>query len=129
MGRCHSLDLRTRVAAFAEDRGSARAAARHFKVSASSAVKLMARIGATGSPAPAAQGRPRGSGKLGPHEAFLIAAVEKQPDITLPELAALLLARRGVKAHPSALSRLLSGAGFTYKKSADGERTRTRRRG
>jgi transposase len=125
MGRCHSLDLRARVAARAREQGS-RAAARHFQISASSAVKLMARIRATGSAAPAAQGRPRGSGKLGPHEAFLIAQVEKKPDITLPELAALLLAERGVGADPSALSRVLAKAGFTYKKSADGDRTRTR---
>lgn len=31
--------------------------------------------------------------KLDPHSAFLIAALEKQPDITMPELAAALAAR------------------------------------
>jgi transposase len=121
--------LRDRVAARASEHGSARAAARHFEVSESSAVKLMARVRATGSAAPAVQGRPRGSGKLGPHTAFLVAAVEKRPDITMPELAATLLTERGVAADPSALSRLLRKAGFTYKKSADGAGARTRGRG
>src|SRR3954471_22058984 len=90
--------------------------ARHFRVSASCAVKLLKRADRTGSVEPAHRGRPRGSGRLAAHQAFLIECVEAQPDITMPELAAALEAERGVIASPASLSRVLCKAGFTYKK-------------
>ena len=43
MGHCYSLDLRVRVAAFVEAGHSCRAAARHFGVSDSFAIKLVQR--------------------------------------------------------------------------------------
>ena len=43
MGHCYSLDLRVRVAGFVEAGHSCRAAARHFRVSDSCAIKLMQR--------------------------------------------------------------------------------------
>jgi hypothetical protein len=76
MTHSYSLDLRVRVAAFVEAGHSRRAAARHFKVSDSFAIKLMQRQRQCGSPAPARQGRPRGTGKLACYEAFLIRTVE-----------------------------------------------------
>ena len=81
MGRSYSLDLRVRVAAFVEAGHSRRAAARHFGVSDSFAIKLLRRQARSGSPAPARQGRPPGRGKLAPYEAFLIRCVEARPDI------------------------------------------------
>jgi transposase len=128
MGKPLSLDLRTRMAARIAAGQSRRQTAKQFGVSESCAVKLMQRVAATGSPAPAPQGRPPGTGKLAPHKDFLIARVEAKPDITMPELAAALRKARGVKADPSALSRLLLKAGLSYKKSADGGRARTSRR-
>jgi len=107
---------------------SRREAARHFGVSESCAVKLLKRMDTTGSAQPARQGRPRGKGKLAPYQAFLIARVEAQPDITMPELARALQAECGVIASPASLSRVLCTAGFTYKKTADGHGARTRRR-
>jgi transposase len=104
-----------------------RAAARHFRVSDSFAIKLMQRQRQSGSPAPARQGRPRGTGKLAPYETFLIQAVESQPDITMPDLAARLWEEHGVRAAPATLSRFLCRRGFTYKKTADGGGVRTRR--
>ena len=74
-------------------------------------------------------------GKLGYDPAFrgivsrgltLAGWVEADGDITMPELAARLLAERGVKAHPASLSRLLIRQGFTVKKNAAGERNRSR---
>jgi transposase len=50
MGRCYSLDLRVRVAAFVEAGHSRRAAARHFGVSDSFAIKLVRRQRQAGSP-------------------------------------------------------------------------------
>ncbi len=128
MAQSYSLDLRVRVVSFVEAGHSCRAAARHFRVSDSFAIKLMQRQRQSGSPAPARQGRPRGTGKLAPYETFLVQIVEAQPDITMPDLAARLLEEHGVAAAPASLSRLLCRRGFTYKKTADGGGVRTRRR-
>jgi transposase len=127
MGRCYSLDLRVRVTAFVEAGHSRRAAARHFGVSDSFAIKLARRQAQSGSPAPGRQGRPRGQGKLAPYEAFLIRTVEAKPAITMPELAERLVEEHGVAAAAATLSRFLCRCGFTYKKIADGRGVRTRR--
>lgn len=128
MGKPHPIELRERVQAEIASGGSRRAAAERFKVSASFAVKLAARVARTGSAAPARQGRPPGGGKLAPHLPTLIRWVEAAPDMTMPELSAKLLAETGVKAHPASLSRVLIQAGFSFKKNASGLRDRTRRR-
>ena len=128
MGQPYSIDLRKRVVSRVRHGHSRREAARHFGVSESCAVKLMRRVETTGSPAPARQGRPAGGGKLAPHRDFLIEQVKAKSDITMPELAEELAKMRGVEANPASLSRLLCKAGFSYKKSADGNGARTRRR-
>ena len=64
MGKSYSNDLRERVVARVDGGHSRRAAAARFAVSVSFAVKLMARQRATGSVAPARQGRPPGGGKI-----------------------------------------------------------------
>jgi transposase len=141
MTQSYSLDLRVRVAAFVQAGHSRRAAARHFGVSDSFAIKLLQRQRQSGSPAPARQGRPRGTGKLAPYKAFLIQAVESKPsrasrreqaveskpDITMPDLATRLWEEHGVVVAPATLSRCLCRHGFTYKKTADGGGVRTRR--
>ena len=71
-------------------------------------------------------GRPPGGGKLGPYREAIIARVEDEPDITMPDLAAWLLGEHGVSIDPSNLSKLLCKAGFTYKKNASGIGERTR---
>ena len=117
MGQSYSEALRQRVVAFVNAGHSRRAAAEHFSVSPSFAVKLLARHKQCGSLAPLRQGRPPGKGRLLVYRDFLIARVEARPDITMPELAAELEARHGVCACSSSLSRILVGAGFTYKKT------------
>lgn len=128
MGHGYSLDLRERIVARVAQGHSRRDAARHFGVSDSCAVKLVARVRETGSLLPGRQGRPPGGGKLAAHRDFLIACVQAKPDITMPELAAELLAARGVQVSPASLSRVLCQAGFTYKKSPDGLGAGARRR-
>lgn len=71
-------------------------------------------------------GRPAGKGPLSAHLDFLVAAVEDEPDLMMPELAERLLQARGIVAHTASLSRLLCRAGFTYKKTADGVGVRSR---
>ncbi len=63
--------------------------------------------------------RPRGGfrhGKLKPHGAFILGVVERQPDITMPGLAAELLASKGVKTDPSNLSKVPIAQGLSFKK-------------
>lgn len=127
MGRAVSLDLRVRMVRGIAGGKSRRAVAAQFEVAPSTAVRLQARYAATGSVEPARQGRPKGSGKLGPWRATLVEKVRAVPDITMPDLAAWLEARHGVSADPSNLSKLLCQEGFTYKKNAAGLGERTLR--
>ena len=121
-----SSDLRRRVTDAISRGQSRRASAEQFAVSAATAVRWQKRLDETGSTEPDAIGRPKGTGKLGPYCDAIIARVEAQPDITMPELASWLLSEHGVKADPSSLSRLLCQAGFSYKKNSAGIRERTR---
>ena len=125
MGKAISNDLRVRMVRGIASGKSRRAVAAQFEVAPSTAVRVQARYAATGSVEPARQGRPRGSGKLGPYREVLIEKVKAQPDITMPDLAAWLEAEHGVTADPSNLSKLLCKAGFSYKKNAAGLRERT----
>ena len=126
MGRPYSTDLRDRVQGYIEAGHSRREASRRFGVSPSFAVKLARLVALWGSTAPARQGRRPGDGKLQAQIDKIIAWVEAEPDITMPELAAKLLQAVGVPAHPASLSRLLSKAGFSFEKNADGVGVRTR---
>lgn len=126
MGKSYSSDLRVRIYGAIEDGASRRAAARRYGVSPSTSVRVAQRVSATGSVAPARQGRPPGNGKLAPYTADLIRWVEKDGDITMPELAAKLAATHGVVSHPASLSRFLIKQGFSFKKNAAGNRGRSR---
>lgn len=126
MGKAHSGDLRERVYGEVAGGGSRRAAARRFGVSASTGVRLARRMAETGSLAPARQGRSPGGGKLAPYRDLLIGWVERDGEITMPELAGKLAGERQVVVHPASLSRFLKAAGFTVKKNAAGERGRAR---
>lgn len=125
MGRAISTDLRLRMVRGISAGKSRREVAEQFEVAPSTAVRVQARYAATGSVEPAKQGRPKGSGKLGPYRAALIEKVKAQPDITMPNLAVWLEAEHGITADPSNLSKLLCKAGFTYKKNAAGLGART----
>ncbi|WP_442866007.1 IS630 family transposase, partial [Aminobacter sp. HY435] len=114
MTRSYSLDLRERVARFVECGGSCHAAAAHFGVSVSFAVKLMAAFRRTGS----LEAKPEGGwrySKLDPYRDFLMRRVAETDDITMPELAAEL-AGRGTVVAPSSISRWLISATATASK-------------
>ena len=128
MGLPISNDLRRRMVRASASGETCRSVAEQFDVAPSTAGRVFARYQATGSVEPAPQGRERGRGKLGPHRDYLIDRVKERPDITMPELAAMLSAERGVAVDPSNISKLLCAAGFTYKKNAAGVGTRTQRR-
>jgi transposase len=111
-----SLDLRQRIVGAVEGGSSIREAARRFAVSPSAAIKLMQRVRATGSPAPARYGGHRRP-LLEPYEADLKRVVEATPDMTLAELQAEVEGRFGVVAGLSTLHKTLRRLGLRHKKS------------
>ena len=120
MGKTLSLDLRHRVIAFIDEGHSCREAARRFRISAASAVRIRQRRQRTGSVAPARQGRPKGSGRLEALAGFLKASVDRRSDMTMPELAEVLWQEHDMRAAPAELSRFLKHRlGYTYKKIPD----------
>ena len=121
-----SIDLRERVVAFVESGHSRHAAAAHFRVSVSFVVNLVKVYRTTGSLAPKPRGGRRHA-KLDAHRGFLLGRVAARDDITMPELAAELVAATGTKADPSSLSRWLIRNGYRFKKNHAGQRTRQAR--
>ena len=126
MTKSYSLDLRQRVARFVEAGHSCHAAALHFEVSVAFVVRLMAAYRATGSLAPKPEGGWRYS-KLDPQREFLLQRVAETNDVTMPQLAAELLAL-GTKITPGSISHWFIRQGYRFNKNAAGQRTRTRRR-
>jgi transposase len=126
MTKSYSLDLRRRVARFVEADHSCHEAARHFEVSVAFVVRLMAAYRATGSLAPKPEGGWRYS-KLDPHRELLIRRMDEKGDLTMPQLAAELAAL-GTKITPASISRWFIRQGYSFKKNAAGQRTRTLRR-
>jgi transposase len=116
MAKAYSQDLRNRVIdAVRTSRMSRRAAARHYGVSESVAVKWLERVERDGSREPVGHGGHRPS-KLLPHREFLEAARAGKSDITLQALCDRLSAERGVKADTSMMSRFFRKIGVTFKK-------------
>ena len=76
--------------------------------------------------APAKQGRPAGSGKLGAYREMVIGWVEADGELTLCELTERLASEHGVSVHHTSVLRLLKAAGFTVKKNSAGQRDRSR---
>ena len=114
-----SSDLRTRVFGFVEAGHSRHEAARRFRTSVSFVVNLMKLHRETGSVEP----KPRGGcrhGKLNQHRVFILQQVERQADITMPELAAVLAQSTGTEIAPATLSRWLIANGLSLKKNPAG---------
>ncbi len=111
-----SLDLRRRIVRAVERGSSIREAARRFAVSPSMAIKLMQRVRATGSPAPA---RTRGHRRplLRAYEGELAALVAAAPDLTLAELQAQIQQRAGLRAGLTTIHNALRRFGLRHKKS------------
>jgi len=61
------------------------------------------------------QGQPSRS-RLDRHETFILALIDKTPDITLAEIAERLAMEHGVRAVPSTVWMFLDKRGITFKK-------------
>jgi transposase len=127
MPKAYSLDLRERVAGFVDSGRSRHAGAAHFKVSVSFVVNLMKAYRMTGRLTPKPGGGRRHA-KLDPHRAFLLARVAEKDDITMPELAAELVAATGTRADPRLDLALAHSQRLPIQKNAAGQRTRSARR-
>ena len=115
MANSHSLDLRHRIIAAVAAGASARAAARRFDVSPSSAIELVQRWRDTGSYAPRRIGghkKRRLSGEM----AWLQAVMASEPDVTLMELQGRLAAR-GIRIFLQAINTTLAALGYGSVKS------------
>jgi transposase len=116
-----SQDLRQRIVRAVAGGSSIRQAAARFAVSPSMAVKLMRRVRATGSTAPAQIGGHRRP-LLAPHAALLRDLVAAKPGITLGEVQQDL-AERGIRSGAlSTVHRMLRRLGLRHKKDAEGSR-------
>jgi transposase len=115
MGRTYSQDLRDRVIAAVEREGlSRRSAARRYRVGVATAVRWL-RACSEGRRQARPQGGDRRS-RLPAHEAWLLALVAAEPDLTLVEIAERLLAAHAVKADAGMLSWFYTRRGVSFKK-------------
>ena len=122
MGRGYSLDMRERVARAVTNGATVRAVAARFEVSAASVVRWSGRFRETGSAQMPRQGRPVGRGILAPYLDFLTGTVDARPDVTLAELVEILDQKHGLRVALGSLGRVLNKVGYTYKKTAYGQR-------
>ena len=111
-----SMALRHRIVEAVGRGCSMREAARRFSVAPSTAIKLMQRVEATGSPAPDRYGGHRRP-LLEPFEGQLQALVRATPDITLVELQRAIEQRFGLRAGLSTVHNALHRLGLRHKKS------------
>jgi len=124
MARSLSGDLRKRVIAAVAGGLSRRAAAERFGVSASSAVRWTQ----TGAKVAKPQGGDRRSARIEAFADIILAAVNKEVDITLVELVELLRVRHGQRFAPSTLWRFLDRHAMTLKKNCARQRAGKARR-
>ena len=126
MPKPYSQDLRERVVAAVTGGLSRHAAAKHFQVSVSSAIRWMQRWQETGE----VIAKPTG-GSISPlakHEAELLNLVEEMPDLTLDEFCAALREREIATSRVS-LHRFFARHGLRFKKNSACQRTGAPRRG
>ena len=116
MGYGHSLDLRKRIVEAVQSGSAARAAARRFGVSASSAITLVGRWRRTGDYGPGQVGGQKRR-KLAGHVDWLHDVMTSEPDITLRELQERL-AGKGIKISCQSINDTLHALGYRYKKTA-----------
>src|SRR6476660_2353087 len=115
MPKPYSQDLRDRVIDAGKRGLSRRAAARHYEISESVAIKWLERVERDGSREPVGHGGHRPS-KLMPHSDFRESARTEKSDIARQALCDRLLSALGVKADTSMMSRFFRRIGVTLKK-------------
>ena len=127
MTRAYSADLRERVIRTVAGGLSARATAKVFVVSVSSAIKWVRQWRRDGRMAPSpVRGHRRAV--LEPHAAWLFELIAKQSDITLEEIRALLR-ERGIEVSVATVWSFYDRHGISFKKKRLRHRAGSSRRG
>lgn len=127
MTKSYSADLRERVVGAIKSGVPARAAARIFSVSASSAVKWGQRWRSTGQ-VMASPVRGHRRSPLVAHADWLLALIAGEPDLTLEEILERI-GERGVSTSVTSLWRFFDARGISFKKKPSRQRATSRRRG
>lgn len=115
MANALSVDLRRRVVAAVEGGASRRQAAARFGVGVSSAIRWVAQSRQTGDLAPKQRGGRRPS-RIDGHADLIMAWVDAEPDLTLPEIATKLEEATGYRPPPSVVHGFFKRRGVTRKK-------------
>jgi transposase len=111
-----------------EGGASRREAGRHVRVSPATAVRWVKQVELTGR----VERRPAGGRSRSPLEAqaaWLLALVDREPDLTLDEIAQRLAAELAVKTTKSSIDRFFGRHGISFKKNPAGGRAGAARRG
>lgn len=116
MANAHSLDLRRRVVRAVEAGASCRQAAARFEIGVSSAIRWVAQSRGTGDIAPKPRGGPRRPSRIDPHGALIMEWLEREPDLTLAEIAAKLEDTVGYRPPPSVVHEFFKRRRVTRKK-------------
>lgn len=116
MARPLSEDLRVRVIQAVEGGMSRRAAAGRFGVSPASAVRFVREWRESGTKRAKRQGGDRRSHRIEAHREFILRAIEAKPDLTLEEIAKMLVSEREASFAPSSIWRFLERHAVTFKK-------------
>ena len=124
MGRTLSQDLRDRVIAAIEGGMSCRAAAMHFGLSASSAIRWRERALEHGQAVAKPRGGDRHSGKIEAHGGFIRELLAEQGDLTLAEVQARLM-ERGTSVGIGTVHRFFKRHAITRKKRPGTRSNRT----
>ena len=123
-----SQDLRSRVIAAVDGGTSRRAAAERFGIGVATAIRWVRDWRVHGRPTPLPRGGDLRSHRIEAFAPVVLGAVEAEVDITLVELAELLVREHGARFAPSTVWRFLDRHGVTHKKSRARQRAGQARR-
>lgn len=119
MANVLSMDLRVRFKKLMDQGLCAAAAGKMLLVSPATAARWGKKVRDGASLEPHPSGPRKGSGRLEPFMPVFLELIEQDPDITLAELQAALLAAHDVTASTSGIDALLRRHGYSYKKRPD----------
>lgn len=122
MAKTLSEDLRSRVLVAIDSGMSRRAAAERFGVGVATAVRWMHEWRTAGASCARPKGGDQRSHRIEAYRAIILAAIEAQVDITLVELAELLLREHHAAFAPSTIWRFLDRHAITIKKNSARQR-------
>jgi len=128
MTKSISADLCSRVIAAVDGGLSRRAAAERFGVGTATAIRWVREWRDAGAICAKPQGGDRRSQRIESYRKVILAAIERQADITLVEMAELLRVKHGASFAAITIWRFLDRHAMTFKKNSTRERAGTARR-